>query len=134
MLGNLLSSGISGVLQGVKGLISEFHMDPAKAAELEIKLLKVQHEMEKAQVEVNMQEAKHPDWRVAGWRPATGWICALGLAYQALIQPLMSWVAILAELPVPPAIDTSLLTTVLLGMLGLGGIRAYEKMKGVARG
>jgi len=134
MLGNLLSSGISGVLQGVKGLISEFHMDPAKAAELEIKLLKVQHEMEKAQVEVNAIEAKHPDWRVAGWRPATGWICALGLGYQAIVQPLLSWAATLASLPIPPAIDTSLLTTVLLGMLGLGGIRAFEKLKGVARG
>ena len=134
MLGNLLSGGITGVLNGVKSLISEFHMDPAKAAELEIKLLKVQHEMEKAQVEVNMQEAKHPDWRVAGWRPATGWICAAGLGYQALLQPLLAWAALLAELPSPPPIDTSLLTTVLLGMLGLGGIRAYEKMKGVARG
>jgi len=134
MLGNLLSGGISGVLSSVKALISEFHMDPAKAAELEIKLLKVQHEMEKAQVEVNMQEAKHPDWRVAGWRPATGWICACGLGYQALLQPLLAWVATLASLPVPPPVDTSLLTTVLLGMLGLGGIRAYEKMKGVARG
>ena len=134
MLGNLLSGGISGVLKGTKDLISQFHMDPVKQAELEIKLLQVQHEMEKAQIDVNIQEAKHPDWKVAGWRPATGWICAAGLGYQALLQPILAWAATLASMPVPPPVDTALLTTVLLGMLGLGGIRAFERVKKVARG
>jgi len=134
MLGNLLFGGIGSMLKGAKGLIEEFHMDPLDKAKLEVKLMEVKHEAEQAQLLMNLQEAKHPDWRVAGWRPATGWICAVGLGYQALLQPLLAWAATLASLPVPPPVDTSLLTTVLLGMLGLGGIRAYEKMKGVARG
>jgi len=134
MLGNLLFGGIGSMLKGAKGLIEEFHMDPLDKAKLEVRLMEVEHETEKAQLLMNLQEAKHPNWFVAGWRPATGWMCVLGLAYQALLQPLLGWAAALASLPLPPPIDSSLLTTVLLGMLGLGGIRAYEKVKGVARG
>ena len=134
MLGNLLFGGIGSMLKGAKGLIEEFHMDPADKAKLEVKLMEVKNETEKAQLLMNLQEAKHPDWRVAGWRPFTGWTCGLGLFYHVLAQPILAWAAHLAELPVPPPVDTTFLTTVLLGMLGLGGIRAYEKMKGVARG
>jgi len=134
MFANLFAGGISGLLKGAKGLIGEFHMNPSDKAALQIKLMEVEHAMDKAQIEVNAIEAKHPDWKVAGWRPFIGWVCGVGLAYQVLLQPLLSWATALAELPSPPPIDVSLLTTVLLGMLGLGGIRAYEKMKGVARG
>jgi len=134
MLGNLFAGGISGLLKGAKGLISEFHMDPKDKAELQIKLMEVEHAMDKAQIAVNTEEAKHPNWFVSGWRPFVGWTCGVGLGYQVLLQPLLNWGLTLAEVQSLPAADTSLLTTVLLGMLGLGGIRAYEKMKGVARG
>ena len=134
MLGNLFAGGISVLLKGAKGLISEFHMDPAEKAKLQIKLMEVEHAMDKAQIEVNQQEASHPNWFVAGWRPFVGWTCGVGLGYQVLLQPLLSWGTSVADLPTPPPIDPALLTTVLMGMLGLGGIRAYEKMKGVARG
>jgi len=134
MLGDLLSGGVSGLLKGVHGLISEFHLDPEKAAKLEMELMRVEHEIDRAQIQVNIAEAKHPDWRVAGWRPYAGWVCGTGLLYHVLLQPLGNWAMTIGGYPLLPSVDPTLLTTVLLGMLGLGGIRAFEKLKGVARG
>ena len=134
MFGNLLAGGIKGILSGAKDLISEFHMDPAEKIKLQIKLMEAEAAVDTAQTAVNLKEAEHPNWFVSGWRPFVGWTCGIGLGYQVILQPLLAWGAVLAHLPIPPLMDTSLLTTVLLGMLGLGGIRAYEKMKGVARG
>jgi len=135
MLADFFAGGVSGLLKGAKGLIEEFHMSPADKAKLQIEMMKVEHQIDRAQVAVNIQEAKHTNWFVAGWRPFVGWTCGAGLAYQALFLPMMNWGMKAANIAfVPPTVDTGLLTTVLLGMLGLGGIRAFEKMKGVARG
>jgi len=134
MLGDLLSGGVSGLLKGAKDLIQEFHMSPEDKAKLQIEMIKVEHEMDKAQIMVNIHEAKHPDWKVAGWRPFAGWVCGTGLAYHVLLQPLGNWGMTLGGYPLLPTVDPTLLTTVLLGMLGLGGIRAFEKVKKVARG
>ena len=133
MFASLFAGGIKGVLSGAKDLISEFHMSPADKVKLQIKLLEAEAAVDKAQIAVNLKEAEHPNWFVSGWRPFVGWTCGVGLGYQVLLQPILAWAAVLAHLPIPPLMDTSLLTTVLLGMLGLGGIRAYEKMKGVSR-
>lgn len=135
MLGQLFAGGIAGVLSGAKSLIEEFHIDPAKKIRLQLELMKAEHQIDRAQITVNVHEAKHPNWFVSGWRPGVGWTCVAGLAYQAVLQPMMNWgLLVSGSSLVPPEIDTSLLTTVLLGLLGLGGIRAFEKMKGVARG
>ncbi len=134
MFANLFAGGISGLLKGAKGLIEEFHMDPAEKARLTIKLMEVEHEMDKSQIMVNAEEAKHPNWFVAGWRPFVGWTCGVGLGYQVLLQPLLTWASTMVDIVAPPPVDIAVLMPVLLGMLGLGGIRAYEKMKGVSRG
>ena len=64
MLGDLLSGGVSGILKGVKSVIEEFHLSPEKAAKLEMELMRVEHEIDRAQIMVNIHEAKHPDWKV----------------------------------------------------------------------
>jgi hypothetical protein len=80
-----------------------------------------------AQIEVNKVEAAHKSLFVAGWRPAIGWICGLALLYSTIISPILGiWFTV-------PVVDTSLLTTVLMGMLGLGAMRTFEKTKGVSR-
>jgi len=135
MLGDLLAGGVSGLLKGAQGLIREFHMSPEDKAKLQIELMRVEHEVDTAQIRVNTQEAMHPNWKVAGWRPYIGWVCGTALLYQTLLQPMLNWGMNAANVGfVPPVLDTTLLTTVLLGMLGLGSIRAYEKVKKVARG
>tara|TARA_B100000214_G_scaffold371643_1_gene348400 strand:+ start:1762 stop:2133 length:372 start_codon:yes stop_codon:yes gene_type:complete len=87
-------------------------------------------EINKAQMEVNKVEAGHTSIFVAGWRPFTGWICATALGYHFILQPLLTFVMYsLGNEIVLPTFDMGTLTTVLLGMLGLGGMRSFEKVK-----
>jgi hypothetical protein len=95
----------------------------------EIATMAERHSQEQvmAQIEVNKAEAAHKSLFVAGWRPAIGWICGFALLYSTIISPVIGiWVEV-------PEIDTSLLTSTMLGMLGLGAMRTFEKTKGVSR-
>ena len=84
---------------------------------------KYAQEIALAQIAVNKAEAKG-NWFQSGWRPATGWVCVLGFAVNFLISPLAAGFGV----DIPQA-DTSTMLPVLMGMLGLGGMRTYEKMK-----
>ena len=87
-----------------------------------------------AQIEVNKIEAAHNSMFVAGWRPAIGWICALGMAGNFLIIPFVNMALELFETGVEiPLIALSEMMPVLMGMLGLGAMRTFEKTKGVSR-
>jgi len=88
-----------------------------------------------AQVSLNQTEAASKSIFVSGWRPFIGWICGFGLAYAFILSPLMQFAAVLAMETPPdfPVLDISELMPILLGMLGLGGLRTYEKVKGVSR-
>jgi hypothetical protein len=93
-----------------------------------------------AQVDINKIEAASSSVFVSGWRPAVGWVGVLGLAYQFLGYPLMQWCwafgqgveLIPAGLSAPPDLDVEQLMTLLAGLLGFGGMRSFEKHKGVA--
>ena len=85
------------------------------------------HEIAKAQIEGNKEEAKG-NWFKSSWRPATAWVCVAGFAVNFLISPLLAPFGI----DVPQA-DTSTMLPVLMGMLGLGGMRSYEKTKGLTK-
>ena len=84
-------------------------------------------ELAVAQINLNTEEAKG-NWFQSGWRPATGWVCVLGFAVNFLISPLAAGFGV----DIPQA-DTGTMLPVLMGMLGLGGLRTFEKTKGVAR-
>jgi hypothetical protein len=88
-----------------------------------------------AQLAINLEEAKG-GFFVAGWRPFIGWVCGSSLAYTFVVQPFMAFaIGVFAwKLPPLPVLDTGSLMTILLGMLGLGGMRTYEKIKGVSGG
>lgn len=83
------------------------------------------------QMQINTEEAKSANWFVAGWRPYVGWVCGTGLAYVALIEPLARFIAQVGfhYQGAFPAIDTTLTMQVLVGMLGLGTMRTWEKTK-----
>jgi len=93
---------------------------------------RIDADLAKGQQDINKIEAQSPHWFVAGWRPAVGWICVLGLAYQFLFYSLLCWLnAWLKFAPQnPPALEIGTLMTLLMGMLGLGGMRSFEKVKG----
>ena len=92
------------------------------------------HEVVKAQIEVNKTEAQHHSMFVAGWRPALGWVCCLGMAGNFLIIPFVNMALELLETGVVvPMIELDLMMPVLMGMLGLGAMRTVEKVKKVDR-
>ena len=102
--------------------------------EIESKLTEHLAQIDLAQLEVNKQEAAHRSLFIAGWRPFIGWTCGLALFYTYLIQPMATFVlAQTGELIQLPQVDLSMMMPVLLGMLGLGGLRSFEKYKGVSK-
>ena len=111
--------------------------DPAQAAAAKLELFKLQQSGELSmiagQMEINKVEAANPSVFVSGWRPAIGWVCGAGFAVQFVVGPLAEWGSALYGHPVKfPAMDTGTMMPLLLGMLGLGGMRTAEKINGVA--
>lgn len=84
------------------------------------------NEIIELQTKINEIEASHRTVFVAGWRPFIGWVCGVALAYNFVIRDLFIWITKTAD--APPALQMEHLMTVLLGMLGLGGLRTYEKL------
>lgn len=87
------------------------------------------------QLDTNKAEAANSNLFVAGWRPFVGWVCGTGFGVQFVIGPLGQWLATLAGHPVTfPNLDLGTMMPLLLGMLGLGGMRTAEKIQGVSSG
>lgn len=86
-----------------------------------------------AQLEINASEAAHPSVWVSGWRPFFGWAGGAGFLYATILQPMLAWWASIKGWPVPPVLNLDLLWVVVTGMLGIGGMRSVEKIKGVTR-
>lgn len=102
----------------------------------EIATMAERHAQEQAmaQIEVNKVEAAHNSMFVAGWRPAIGWICALGMAGNFIVIPFANMALELWDTNVVvPMIELETMMPVLMGMLGLGAMRSFEKTKGVSR-
>lgn len=122
----------------VAGLLDKFieDKDQKNALAHEIATMAQKHAQEnaKAQIEVNKTEAGHKSLFVSGWRPAVGWVCCIGMASNFLVIPMANFALALAQSPVVvPVLQLSEMMPVLLGMLGLGGMRSAEKFKGVQR-
>ena len=104
------------------------------AFELSTMAEKHAHELAKGQIAANAEQAKHPSLFVAGARPAIMWICALGVLTQFFIMPIAEWATMIWMPDVTlPKLATGELMTLTLSLLGLGGMRSFEKSKGVAR-
>jgi hypothetical protein len=92
------------------------------------------HDVIKAQIEVNKEEAKHSSLFVSGWRPAVGWTCTLALLSNFILIPMTNFILVLADSDIAiPLIDVSTMMPVLMGMLGLGTMRTVEKINKVER-
>jgi len=96
-----------------------------KEKELETRLLEKVHE-------TNIAEAKTGNWFIAGWRPFIGWVCGIAVGYSFVLAPFLHSVFIAFGIDFPlPELDIGILLNLILAMLGMAGLRTYEKLKGV---
>lgn len=129
LIGPIVSIGMN--------LIDRFFPDKEAAAKAKRELLRMEKEGEihrlAQQVDINMEEARHESIFVSGWRPFIGWVCGIIFAYHGIALPIIKYIAIFSGFDVNtlPEFDIAMFSTVLMGMLGLGGLRTYEKFKGV---
>jgi len=136
-------TGLGAVFDFGGKLIDKFFPNPEDKAKAQLELMKMQQNGElallaaetslaKGQLDINAAEASSGNTYASSWRPTVGYTCVAGLGYTFLLQPLLPWFAALfgASVPPLPALDTNVLMTLLLGMLGIGGMRSFDKKQG----
>lgn len=117
--------------------------DPLEAAKIDLQLERLENALKMGQIEINKEEAKNPNWVVSGWRPAIGWVAALSLALMYIPKAIVMtsvWTAkcyvllsknINADIPVFPDLGVGDIIGLVLSMLGIAGMRTFEKYKNV---
>ena len=130
---------LSKLIGPVTGILDKVIEDKDQKAQLahELATMADRHaqDLALAQIEVNKAEAASGSVFKGGWRPFIGWVCGSAFAYHFVLQPVIVFVvlAVGVDLPPLPEFDMTSLMTVLMGMLGLGGLRTYEKKQGIAK-
>jgi hypothetical protein len=130
-----MAFGIDDAIGAALSVLDKFIPDPAAKQQAEADLRSSLQQWDQNQTEVNKVEAGNDNLFVAGWRPAIGWICAAALLYTYILVPFTVWTfAFVLDLPIPkfPVLDNNL-WELMFGMLGMGGLRTYEKFKGVSK-
>lgn len=136
----MITEAISGFVQGaVKPILDKFVVDAKDRLEAENLILNSLIQSDRQQTELTKIEATHDSTFVSGWRPAVGWVCAASLAYAVIGYSFLNWVLLMVNgvtvtnVPELPKPDTTITLEILFAMLGLGGLRTYEKLKGVSK-
>ena len=130
---------LTALIGPVTSLLDKFIEDKDQKAKLahELSTMAEKHaqELAKGHLEINKAEAGHKSIFVAGWRPFIGWTCGVALAWHFVIAPFIMFFSAYFGLDMPalPDFDMGSLLTVLMGMLGLGGLRTFEKYKGITK-
>jgi hypothetical protein len=131
------------IIDGIFRVIDKLIPDREAAAKMKLDTLKLQQDGEFKQIDADLQvmlaqakinetEAASADGFRGGWRPAVGWVCVTGMGWTYIASPLLGWLSAAKGWPVPPTIDTFDLLIMLGGMLGFGGMRSFERIKGRA--
>lgn len=119
---------IGGIVDSIGDIVSRFKSsdeDRLKSAALEMEPLLMQ-------LRTNLAEAQHPNPFVAGARPAAIWVCVIGLFWQVVLYPMVTWVWAFSHMQgtPPPPLNIEVLNTMLFALLGIGGMRSFDKAKG----
>ena len=136
----MIADAVRGIFEGaVKPILDKWIPDAKDRLEAEQLFFSQSHQINLGQLEINRVEASSERIFVAGWRPAVGWVCAASFAYAVVGNDVLNWTLeminayTLRNLPMLPEPDTTLTFELLLVLLGVGTLRTYEKINGVAK-
>ena len=132
---NLL--GIGKIVESVGNIADDLFTSKEEKLKIALEEKKMQTQLMHGQLEINKAEAQHSSRFVAGWRPFIGWVGGIAMAYQFLLYPLLTWLWSFAqakewipkEIKPPSPFDAGPLFAIVTGMLGIGGMRSYDKLK-----
>ena len=132
---SLINSLIGPATKLLDKVIEDKDQKAKLAHELATMADKLAHEQQLAQMAINKEEAASGSLFKGGWRPCIGWICGIAFGYHFVLQPVIIFIVALVGIEIPdlPKFDMNTLLTVLAGMLGIGGLRTYEKQKGLTK-
>ena len=132
---SLLNSLIGPATQILDKFVEDKDQKAKLAHELATMADRLAHEQNRAQIQVNRVEASSGSLFKGGWRPCIGGICGIAFGYHFVLQPVIVFIVVLIGMDIPelPSFDMGTLLTVLGGMLGIGGLRSYEKSKGLTK-
>lgn len=131
----LLKTMIGPIISPLIKLIPDKNERARAQENIEQQMLMAMTGLVEGQLAINVKEAEHGSIFVAGWRPWIGWVCGIALAWNYILQPIITWGVFIAGVDIgeAPHLDVAGLMPLMMGMLGLGGLRTYEKRLGVAR-
>ena len=136
---------LSNILGLASSIIDKIFPDKTEAEKAKVKMaelamagqledLKAQTQLLVSQMAINQEEAKSNSVFVAGWRPFIGWVCGSAMAYYYILQPFLVWVLDVFNIQTGmPKLDTGDLMMILMGMLGLGAFRSYDKTQEIKK-
>ena len=131
VLGKLFSGG---TVKAVAGVIDELHTSEEEKEQLKLRFAEVESKLKEKQLDINKVEASHRSIFVSGWRPFLGWVSGLSIGYVYLFQPLLDMILQMFGVEVDwVVLDLGQLMPLILGILGLGGLRSFEKAKGLTK-
>ena len=131
----LVGGGVVTAVQGVANVVDQFIETPDEKRAWEQIQLKMAQQPQLAQIEINKVEASHRTLFVAGWRPAIGWICAIAIGFNFIINPIIQWITCMTATGcvIGPDMQVETMMELVLGMLGLGALRTFEKYTKVSK-
>ena len=133
LIGGLLG-GKGGALKQITNVIDELHTSEEEKLDKKILMQRIQQKLAEKQLDVNAKEASHRSVFVAGWRPAIGWCGAGALFFEFILSPCIEWYAKFSGLDLTaPEIQTGPLLAIVTSMLGVAGMRSFEKAKGLTK-
>jgi len=135
IIGTLFGGAAAGPIEALGTVIDKVFTSDDEREQARAVLAKIAQQPHILQAEINKIEAAHRSVFVAGWRPFIGWVCGSALAYSFIVRDLIAWAMTInaPDTPLPPELAMENLITVLVSLLGLGGLRTFEKMRGRAK-
>ena len=129
-----LVGGKDGALKQVASVIDSLHTSEEEKLDKKILMQRIQQKLAEKQLDVNAKEASHRSVFVAGWRPAIGWVGAFALMFEFILSPSIEWYAKFSGMELAaPEIQTGPLLAIVTSMLGVAGMRSFEKAKGLTK-